>query len=390
MAKTRQKGPAWEDGNGFFHVEIPAKHCESGRRTHRRIRARTKKEADKIAGRLLIGLEDGTIEKIKPKARAETVGWTWQQLADAFVAAHKHWKPQTVVNAKQRLAVWAQALDPKTQLAKLTFDGVRAARERLDLLPQKSGKPRSASTVALTASVISSVFMWADRTRVRPDLERGLADAMRKLRGDKSAAPRQISASDVFTREDISKMLAHINGAEPMATGLAISLAALHGPRRGEVLGAKWADVDFTKLEWLVRRSMGNDSTKTGRSRTVPLSEDFVKRLREYRMKSSYKGDDDFIFPSADGKLASDGWLLGALRRAAKACGIKRPRIHLNLLRHSFITNAILEGRDLYWIARYVGHRTNRMIQLVYAHCDADSLRDEPKTARQKTLSEAL
>ena len=62
--------------------------------------------------------------------------------------------------------------------------------------------------------------------------------------------------------------------------------------------------------------------------------------------------------------------LLQLVRTAAKRAGITKP-VHVHLLRHSFITNALRGGMNPMVVAQIAGHSSLRMIEQVYSHLTA-------------------
>jgi integrase len=62
----------------------------------------------------------------------------------------------------------------------------------------------------------------------------------------------------------------------------AIRLALLTGMRRGELLAAKWVDIDFDSRDWLV------PETKTGHDRRIPLSDAVVAVLHSLSQQGDH------------------------------------------------------------------------------------------------------
>ena len=89
-------------------------------------------------------------------------------------------------------------------------------------------------------------------------------------------------------------------------------LAVSTGVRAGEMWGLRWRHVDLVKRELRVEMRIdasGNEDdqgTKTAAGmRTIPLAEQLVAELRDWRARSRFSSDDDFVFPSVKGKCAS-------------------------------------------------------------------------------------
>ncbi len=72
---------------------------------------------------------------------------------------------------------------------------------------------------------------------------------------------------------------------------LGLHLLLLTGVRIGELVGAKWSEIDLDNAEWLIR----SERMKTGNDHYVPLSKQAVEMLRELQQL----GDGgDYVFPS--------------------------------------------------------------------------------------------
>ena len=109
-----------------------------------------------------------------------------------------------------------------------------------------------------------------------------------------------------------------------------VFLAVFTGLRVGELLGLKWKDIDFQKMEIHVIRSIvmqhvGDCKTEASR-KPVPLDLRLSKVLWNWRLLSPYPIDEDWVFasPHSKGKLPYwPGSLYKAhLEPAAKEIGI--------------------------------------------------------------------
>lgn len=93
-------------------------------------------------------------------------------------------------------------------------------------------------------------------------------------------------------------------------TKAAMHLLALTFVRTGELIGARWAEVDFDRAEW----NIPAERMKMGRPHTVPLSRQALDILRELHNRTGTK---EFVFHAQRGRLKhiSNGAILVALRR---------------------------------------------------------------------------
>ena len=142
----------------------------------------------------------------------------------------------------------------------------------------------------------------------------------------------------------------------------AVRLLLLTGARRGELLAAKWADIDLRDRRWIKPGA----TTKQKTSHRIPLSEAACGLLAEMQKKAH----GDWVFPARGGGRRAHinrAWI--ELRKAA---GIPDARLHD--LRHTFATALASSGLGLPVIGALLGH-TTAQTTLRYAHLMDDPLR---------------
>ncbi len=136
--------------------------------------------------------------------------------------------------------------------------------------------------------------------------------------------------------------------------GAIVQLAVETAMRRGELLGMRWEHVN------LVRRTVYLPKTKTGTSRTVPLSSKAVTLLRDMRPKESGS-----VFSMAPSSASQ------AFKRSAKRAGIEN--LHFHDLRHEATSRLFERGLNVIEVARITGHKTLSMLDR-YTHLDVQHL----------------
>jgi len=126
------------------------------------------------------------------------------------------------------------------------------------------------------------------------------------------------------------------------------------GMRSGEMFCLLWTDIDFESCLIFVDKSWNNKngvkSTKSGKSRVIPISDDLLLFLKELKLQST--PDSAYVLP----RLTE--WARGEQARVLKAfcksSGITLVRFHD--LRATFITNLLAQGVSLARVMAVVGH----------------------------------
>jgi integrase len=152
----------------------------------------------------------------------------------------------------------------------------------------------------------------------------------------------------------------------------AILTFALHtGARAGELLALRRGDVDLVRglvtFSRSATRGITREATKSGRVRSVPLSQGLVGALRTMfaaRTIQSLDGD-DLVFSHDDGSALDLDALHRMLARAQRRAGLRVIRLHD--LRHSFASILAMAGAPMQRVQSWLGHTTPTMTQR-YAH----------------------
>ena len=138
---------------------------------------------------------------------------------------------------------------------------------------------------------------------------------------------------------------------EPSQTAAcAIALLAATGARRGEVLGARWERIDLDRHILTVPAA----SSKSGRTRYIPLSDAAIRILRRVP-----RCDSPWVFPGTDpAKPISD--LKKVWVRVKERAGIDAGFV-LHQLRHTYASRLVGQGRSLYEVGQLLGHASTAM-----------------------------
>lgn len=133
-------------------------------------------------------------------------------------------------------------------------------------------------------------------------------------------------------------------------------IAACTGLRLGELIALRWSDVDLDARILTVSRSMSaseESSTKSRRTRSVPLADQAADELDLLRKRRHFKAHTDYVFCRPDGGPLDRSAVRTRFVRAQKATGVRVRRFHD--LRHSFGSLAI-QKFDLVAVKDMMGH----------------------------------
>jgi integrase len=167
-----------------------------------------------------------------------------------------------------------------------------------------------------------------------------------------------------LTGAEMSRLSAALAELADQSAANAVRLLLLTGARRGELLAAKWADVDLEASVWIKPAS----TTKQAALHRVPLSAAAVQLLTGMQAQA---GDDaEWIFPARGGghrPHINEAWI--RVRKAAKLPGVR-----LHDLRHTYASVLVSAGLSLPVIGSLLGHSTPVTTHR-YAHLTDDPLR---------------
>ncbi len=162
-----------------------------------------------------------------------------------------------------------------------------------------------------------------------------------------------------LSEEETGRLLTALDSDSNQTVASAVKLLLLTGARRGEVLGACWADFDLERRDWKIPLS------KSGRARHVPLSEGAVTLLRSLKRG----GDQEPVFPTQAGKRFLT--IFPVWKRIRANAGLGNFRLHD--LRHSYASFLVSNQRSLYEVQALLGH-ADAKTTMRYAHLSPQAL----------------
>ncbi len=268
---------------------------------------------------------------------------TFKAAADAFIAGNKAgWS--NAKHAAQWQATLATYVEPV--FGHLPVGLIDTALVLKAIEPIWTTKPETASRLR---GRVEAVLDWASArgyrkgenpARWRGHLEKILPAKSRVRKAEHHAA---------LPFDEINAFM-NLLKEQKGASGLALRFAILTAARTGEVLGARWGEIDLSEKLWTVPAVR----MKAKREHRVPLSDDALAILKEARMF----GGKDFVFAGArPGKPLSNMALLMTLRRMARD----------DLTAHGFRSTF----RD--WAAEKTAYQ-NEVVEMALAHTVADKV----------------
>ncbi len=236
-------------------------------------------------------------------------------------------------------------------------------------------KPLSPSSIQRYYTVLRSVMRYAYKLDIIPT---NPADK------DRITLPRQIEPDTEIIKESELPALFSALSQEPLQYQVIIHLALSTGCRRGEIVGLKWSDFDFSTGYLTISRSnykVANDSeirsksTKTGKTRQIivpPYCLTMLKKLKAEQAKEILKlGDayknDGWVFTQADGSPMYPTTPTQWFDRFQKRHNLPHRKFHA--LRHTSATLLLSNGTNIKNVASRLGHSqlktTNRYVHAV-------------------------
>ena len=179
-------------------------------------------------------------------------------------------------------------------------------------------------------------------------------------------APRKLPMT--LTRQEIGTLLDHPETDTVLGLRDRALLTVLYGTgvRASECAGLNEKDINWEERTLRVRG-------KGGHERTVPLNEEVLHIMRQYRLARGGGKADEPFFRSREGGALSRNTIYERVRSHARRARIPH-RVSPHRLRHTFATHLVQEGVSLVTLRDLLGHRQITSTQ-IYIHLTAQDLR---------------
>jgi len=190
--------------------------------------------------------------------------------------------------------------------------------------------------------------------------------------------------------ETVQKLVTKGVVGESIVSRAMILTALSSGMRQGELRALSWGCVDFAGGTVRVKQAVKNESSNIGEPktkrgyRTIPVPAETIQVLREVKLQSRYKSDDDLVFATGAGLPKQKKTLRELIERASKRAGIER--MVWGDMRH-FFASVQLSGLGEDWaeVAAHMGHSNPSFTYRQYGHYSKNEAKQEK--ARSATAS---
>jgi integrase len=255
---------------------------------------------------------------------------------------------------KAAIELWLRPALGKLKIDDVTQDEVKALHAEITA----KGSPISANrAMSLLSKVFSLAMTWTVVTETGRGNWRSPAkgNPVRGIQRNPERKRRRYldRGKDKAETERLLAVLER-RWDEPSAPACLLALAT--GSRRGELLQAKWQDIDLKAGRWVKPGS----TTKTATEHEVPLNATAQAVLaglwRKAEAEAKAKGVEPspYVFPSRHSRLEPQRELKKFWRSVCREAGIED--LHFHDLRHSFASMLVNAGLDLPVIGELLGH----------------------------------
>jgi integrase len=254
------------------------------------------------------------------------------------------------------------------RLSKLTAGSVGSFRDSL----REAGV--SVVTTRKILSTLQQILSYSvDHDMIGINVARGVKVIGRRDEGARKIVPP--------TKEAMRALLAVAD--EDFKVKLAFASAT--GVRAGELHALRWRHIEFTKGEVTVETRVDaygeEDVTKTAAGmRNIPLSQPLVIMLKEWKLRSKRKKDDDLVFPSKRGWYAGHDNMIkrkflplfNVLAEMHREDPVRHPeppaRFNWHALRHFAVSCWIEAGLSPKTVQTFAGHSSLQVTMDRYGH----------------------
>ncbi len=244
------------------------------------------------------------IEDRKRDSGIPTFGDMADTVREALSAGYRNEKHKA--QWKSTLATYAAPLRTKPVDTINTDDVLAVLKPIWTLIPETASRVRGRIEKVLDAAKAKGFRHGENPARWRGHLDHLLPKLSKLTRGHHAA----------MSYEDVADFIGELRTRQATAA-LALEFCILTAARTGEVLGARWSEIDFHKKLW----TLPADRMKAGREHRVPLSSRAVSILKQLQNPEG----SEFVFP---GKKPRKPLSSMAIEMVLRRMGIEKATVH--------------------------------------------------------------
>jgi integrase len=364
MAKRRgsNEGSIYQDSEGRWRASVNL-GFKAGKRSRKLLSGRTRAEVAEKLNAVLSSVHQGlpvNTERVSVGQFLET--WLEQ-------AARPKVRPKTFRVYEQLVRLHLKPGFDRIPLGKLS------ARHVDQFLGAKATAGLSARTLQFLHAVLRSALNQALKWDM---VSRNVAT----LVASPSVTRRDVSP---YNGQEARTLLSVLSG-DRLEAVYTVALAV--GLRQGEILGVRWADVDFEAGELHVRTQLQRIDgklqlvePKRDSRRTVPLPAVLITTLQAHRERQEVEKalagsrwvDTGLVFTTRVGAGIDQRTLLKHYDGVIRLSGLRRIRFHD--LRHTCASLLLAQGVQMKVIQEILGHADIRVTMNLYGHLFPESKR---------------
>lgn len=248
----------------------------------------------------------------------------------------------------------------------------------------KITKSLSSKTINNYYAFLSSVFSWA----IKKDYIE--TNPCKKVNKFPLTTKKRVS----IDKESIKKLFESLDKEKDIVFKTQIYILFFCGCRRGEMLGLQYNNIDlknstitFEKSVLCGKNGCYISTTKTGKTRTMKVSDSLIKCIKEYKEyeKSKFKKmklelkEEQYLFYNQNMGLYNPDTFNCKFRRFNSKYELKKLGINALKLRHNYATVLLEAGEIPYHVSKDMGHSSPNTTFRYYA--------DAIELGNQKNLS---
>lgn len=185
-----------------------------------------------------------------------------------------------------------------------------------------------------------------------------------------------------FSKEDFKKFITKVT--DPLLNDV-FTFAVYTGLRLSEITNLVWEYVDFQNRQFTVTATE-HFTTKTNKSRTVPMAEpvyEILKRWEMKRMNTAISIEDrnkatGFVF-HRNGYRLLYSFLSHSFKRHVRATKEINQKLHFHSCRHTFASWALQAGVPVFTVTQWCGWGSSKMLDEIYGHLHSEHSQEQIK-----------